>query len=75
MRMGEAHVDLKPGNMFVRDWQDLTRLHCSVHGHGASWEQFAGVALLSYDCSAIGQSIKQLQHDFTSLMRGLRDLA
>ena len=67
MHVGEAHVDLKPGNMFVRDCQDLMRLHCSVIDHDASQEQFAGVSLLLYDYSGIGQSIMQLQHDFKSL--------
>ncbi|KAL3140477.1 cAMP-dependent protein kinase catalytic subunit [Trebouxia sp. C0009 RCD-2024] len=40
---GRAHVDLKPGNLFIRDWQDLSRLHCSVHDLGGSLHRFAGV--------------------------------
>ena len=63
---GLAHVDLKPGNLFVRDWEDLARLHCSVHDLGGSRGQFAGVALLSKECSAVGLSILQLQHYFAS---------
>ncbi|KAL3144888.1 hypothetical protein ABBQ38_001986 [Trebouxia sp. C0009 RCD-2024] len=38
---GRAHVELKPGNLFIRDWQDLARLHCSLHDLAGSWEQFA----------------------------------
>ncbi|KAL3140458.1 cAMP-dependent protein kinase catalytic subunit [Trebouxia sp. C0009 RCD-2024] len=40
---GRAHVDLKPENLFIRDWQDLSRLHCSVHDLGGSLHRFAGV--------------------------------
>ena len=30
----------KPENLSIRDWQDLSRLHCSVHDLGESREQF-----------------------------------
>ena len=40
---GRAHVDLKPENLFIRDWQDLSKLYCSVHDLGGSLHQFAGI--------------------------------
>ena len=40
--MGRAHVDLKPVNIQIKDWEDVSRLHITVLDLGSSLKQGTG---------------------------------
>lgn len=50
---GRAHVDLKPANIHVSNWQDVDLLNVTVLDLGSSELQDSGITLSNQGCAAI----------------------